>query len=474
MAIKELVRLIRAGKINGISCNSRAVKKGSIFVAVKGEKEDGSKFIDEAIAKGAKVIVCEPGLKKKVKAGLLVVKVKDTRLAVARLASEFYKNPSKELKVVGVTGTNGKTTVTYILESILKAAGFKAGVIGTINYRFNNIMLQAKNTTPGPVELQSILSSMVKEKNSYCAMEVSSHALDQERVRGIDFHSAIFTNITQDHLDYHKTIAKYFLAKARLFKGLFSSSFAVLNYDDKYFLALKKMTKARVITYGLGAKAQVRASDIKYGLSFTDFLLTFPKEEMKIKTPLIGRHNLYNLLAAASWAYQEGIDLRIIKSALEKFSLVPGRLERIESKKGFHVFVDYAHTEDALNNILLALRSLSSGKIITLFGCGGERDKLKRPKMGRVATELSDFAVITNDNPRSEKPESIISDIKRGIKKNNYSVIPDRKAAIRSAIAMAVKGDIVVIAGKGHENYQIIGNVIAHFDDREEARLCLK
>ncbi|HPL82889.1 MAG TPA: Mur ligase family protein, partial [Candidatus Omnitrophota bacterium] len=206
MAIKELVRLIRAGKINGISCNSRAVKKGSIFVAVKGEKEDGSKFIDEAIAKGAKVIVCEPGLKKKVKAGLLVVKVKDTRLAVARLASEFYKNPSQELKVVGVTGTNGKTTVTYILESILKAAGFKAGVIGTINYRFNNIMLQAKNTTPGPVELQSILSSMVKEKNSYCAMEVSSHALDQERVRGIDFHSAIFTNITQDHLDYHKTI----------------------------------------------------------------------------------------------------------------------------------------------------------------------------------------------------------------------------------------------------------------------------
>lgn len=474
MLIKDLVRLIRSNKVNGISCNSKAVENGSLFVAVKGAKEDGSKFIDEAISKGAKIIACEPGLRRNTKAGVTFVEVKDTRLAIAELSSEFYGNPSGKLKVVGVTGTNGKTTVTYILEAILKEAEYNTAVIGTVNYRFKDVLLPAKNTTPGPLELQSMMANMVKEKIDYCAIEVSSHALDQERVLGIHFHSAIFTNLTQDHLDYHKTIGRYFSAKAKLFKGLSARSFAVLNYDDKYFSSLKRMTKAKVITYGLEAKSQVRAVDIKYGLNSMKFLLTFPKGEIGIEARLIGKHNIYNLLAASSWAYQEGIDLEEIKAALERFSFVPGRLERIESKEGFHVFVDYAHTEDALKNILFSLRGLSPKRIITLFGCGGERDKLKRPKMGRVVTELSDFAVITNDNPRSEKPENIISDIIKGIKKKNYSVIPDRRMAIRNVISMATKGDIVVIAGKGHENYQILGKVTAHFDDREEVRLCLK
>jgi len=474
MLIKDLVRLIRSHKISGISCNSKTVKKGTLFVAVKGAKEDGSRFIDEAVSKGAKIIACGSGLRKNIKADVSFVEVKDTRLAIAQLSSEFYGNPSKQLKVVGVTGTNGKTTVTYIIEAILKEAGHKTAVIGTVNYRFKDIVLVAKNTTPGPLELQSMMARMVKEKIDYCAIEVSSHALEQRRVLGIDFHSAIFTNLTQDHLDYHKTIGKYFSAKAKLFKGLSSSSFAVLNYDDKYFSSLRRLTKAKVITYGLGAKSQVRAANIKYGLSSMEFLLSFPKGEVKVKTHLIGRHNLYNLLAAFSWAYQEGIDLKDIKAALEKFSFVPGRLERIECKKGFHVFVDYAHTEDALRNILFSLRGLSPKRIITLFGCGGERDKLKRPKMGRVVTELSDFAVITSDNPRSEKPEKKNKYKKKRIKKDNYSVIPDRKTAIKNAISMANKGDIVVIAGKGHENYQVLGDGVMHFDDREEVRLCLK
>ncbi len=474
MQIEDLIKLIRARKINGISCNSKAVKKGSLFVAVKGAKEDGSRFIDQAISRGAKIIVYGLGLRKNIKRGVSLVKVKDTRLAIAQLSSEFYGNPSEQLKIIGVTGTNGKTTITYILEAILKEAGSKVAVIGTVNYRFKDIILPARNTTPGPLELQSMMASMVKERIDYCAIEVSSHALEQGRVLGINFQSAIFTNLAQDHLDYHKTIGSYFLAKTKLFKGLSPRSFAVLNYDDKYFSSLKKLTKAKVITYGLSVKSQVRAVNIKYGLSSTEFLLFFPKGEMEIKTRLIGKHNLYNLLAAFSWAYQEDIDLKDIKTALEKFSFVPGRLERIECKKGFYVFVDYAHTEDALKNILLFLRGLSPRKIITVFGCGGERDKLKRPKMGRVATELSDFVVITDDNPRSEKSENIISDIKKGTKKDNYSVFPARKAAIKNAISMAVKGDIVVIAGKGHEDYQVLGDGVIHFDDREEVRLCLK
>lgn len=474
MRIEDLVKLIRECKIKGISCNSKTVKKGSVFVAVKGAKEDGSRFIDQAISKGAKIIVCKRGLRKKIKADVPLVEVKDTRLAIARLSAEFYANPSKRLKVIGITGTNGKTTITYILEAILKEAGLEPGVIGTVNYRFKGIVLPAKNTTPGPLELQSIMREMVKADVDYCAMEVSSHALEQERVKGINFHSAIFTNLTQDHLDYHKTMGRYFLAKARLFKGLSSSSFAVLNYDDKYFSSLKRITKVRVVTYGLKAGAQIRATNIKYGLSSTEFLLSFPKGELKMETHLIGRHNLYNLLAAFSWAHQEGIVLKDIKTALERFSFVPGRLEKIECKKGFSVFVDYAHTDDALKNILISLRALSPKRIITLFGCGGDRDKLKRPKMGKVATELSDFVVLTSDNPRSEKPEDIIKDIKSGIEKNNYSVLSDRKEAIKKVISMAIKGDILVIAGKGHENYQVIGDNIIHFDDREEVRLCLK
>jgi UDP-N-acetylmuramyl-tripeptide synthetase len=378
------------------------------------------------------------------------------------------------MKVLGVTGTNGKTTVTYLLEAMIKKEGLSPGVIGTVNYRFAKTVIPADNTTPGPLKLQAILRRMADAGVDYAAMEVSSHALDQERVAGIPFHSAIFTNLTQDHLDYHLTMSRYFQAKAKLFKGLKGKAFAVLNYDDKYYRFLNSLLKVKSISYGLHPKAQVRAADIKYTVAGTQFTLIFPAGVVRIKTALIGRHNVYNILAAFSWGIKEGMSIKKMKSAIEDFKAVPGRLERIASRAGFSVFVDYAHTDDALKNALFSLRELSPRRIITVFGCGGERDRLKRPKMGRVVTQLSDFALITNDNPRCEDPAKIAKEIVSGIEKNNFRVCLDRGMAIRAALSMAGRGDIVLIAGKGHEAYQVLKKKAVHFDDREEARLCLK
>ncbi len=474
MRIEELIRIIEKRRVIGITDKSGSVRKDFIFVAVKGAKVDASRFINKAIENGAKFVVCDSKAKTANSKPVSFVKVKDTRRALSELAACFYKNPSENLKVIGVTGTNGKTTVTYLLEALLKELKVTAGVIGTINYRFRNKIIPAKNTTPGSLEIQSMLGGMLKDGARYVAMEVSSHALDQKRVSNIDFHSAIFTNLTQDHLDYHKNFKNYFAAKSKLFKEISSESFVVINNDDKYSRKLKEITPARIITYGIDNKADVQAKDVRFDVGRTEFNLLFSGRKIKIKANLIGKHNVYNMLAAAAWGIKEGIPLEVIKSALEKFSQVPGRLERIRSKNGFYVFVDYAHTDDALKNVLSALRQLSPSRIIALFGCGGERDKLKRPKMGKVVTELADFAVITSDNPRSEKPENIIRDILKGIKKNNYCVVPQRREAIKNALALARPGDIVLLAGKGHENYQIINGARLHFDDREEVRRCLK
>ncbi len=474
MKLEETIKLIKSGKAKGVSCNSKAVSKGFIFIAVKGARVDGSRFIDGAIRRGAIAVVCHSQVKRISRKDIPLVKVNDTRLAAASLAAEFYNNPSRRLKVIGITGTCGKTTVAYILEAIIHKSGFRPAVIGTVNYRFNKIVVPSKNTTPGPVELQSLMNNMVKERIDYSATEVSSHALDQGRVLRIDFHSAIFTNLTQDHLDYHRNLSSYFYAKAKLFKGLSAKAFAVLNQDDKHYSLLKKITRAEVITYGLGASAQVRAEKIIYGLKSTKFTLLFPGGRLRIEARLIGRHNIYNILAAFAWGLKEGLPLDKIKEAIENFSFAPGRLEPVKCGMGFYIFVDYAHTEDALRNTLQSLRSLSLKRIITVFGCGGERDTLKRPKMGKVASELSDFVIITNDNPRSENPEGIIKDITAGIKKDNYSVIYNRKEAIKSALTMSKKGDIVLVAGKGHEKYQILKNKVVRFDDREEIARCLK
>ncbi|MBM3244289.1 MAG: UDP-N-acetylmuramoyl-L-alanyl-D-glutamate--2,6-diaminopimelate ligase [Candidatus Omnitrophica bacterium] len=461
-------------EIKGISSDSKKTSCGYIFVAVKGACFDGHRFIKEAVDNGASVILAEKPRQAGYCHNVPVLPVKDSRSVLARLASVFYGRPSDKLKIIGITGTNGKTTVTYLIEALLRNAKKKTGVIGTINYRFNGKIIPSVNTTPGPLELQPMFKGMLDSKAEYLVMEVSSHALDQKRVEGIKFQSAIFTNLTGDHLDYHGSFSNYFHAKAKLFRALPGSSAAIINIDDPYANKLINMTKARVITYGIKNKANIMAGGIKSGPRYTEFILSWGKNKLQVKSPLIGRHNIYNILAAASFALEEGLRPALIKSALEKFVAAPGRLERIDSGRDFSCFVDYAHTHDALKNVIVALREISRNKIIVVFGCGGDRDKLKRPLMGKVATELADFSVITNDNPRSENPRKIISDIERGIRKDNFCVVLDRKKAIKKAISLAAKGDVILVAGKGHEVYQVLGDKKIHFDDREAVRECLR
>jgi len=467
--------------VRGVSCNSGEVQDGFIFVAIRGTHEDGHKFIDEAIRKGAKAVVVQGSGFPSTSLGtgrvqgsgkISFIIVEDTRQALAKLAAEFSGRPSRKIKVIGVTGTNGKTTVTYLIEAILQEAGFSPGVIGTVNYRFKDKIIPSKNTTPGPVEIQSLLADMARDGLEYALMEVSSHALDQERIGEIAFHSAIFTNLTQDHLDYHHNLENYFQAKTKLFKNLLPESFAIVNNDDAYADRLKGLTRAKVITYGIERNCDISAENIRSDIAHSEFSV-LGRKDLAMTSHLIGRHNIYNMLASIAWALSEGIKPEIIKSAIQKFSLVPGRMEQITCP-GFYIFVDYAHTEDALNNALRTLRPFSQGRLIVVFGCGGERDKTKRPKMGYTVTELADYAVITNDNPRSEDPQEIINDIKKGIQKENFCVIPERLQAIKESLAMAHSGDIVLIAGKGHEDYQILNNRREHFDDREAVRECLK
>jgi len=462
-------------KIKGIVCNSKAVKKGFAFVAIRGARQDGGCFIKEALGNGASVVVTQENITKiKIPDDVKIIKVKDCRRFLAEACAEFYCRPSDHLKVVGITGTNGKTTISYLIEAISRESGYGCGVIGTVNYRFNGKKIPAKNTTPGAVELQGLLAKMRLQRIKYCAMEVSSHALDQERVLGIKFSQAIFTNLTQDHLDYHKNIKNYFLAKAKLFRALPSSGAAIINNDDKYSRLLKQIIRCRLISYGIKNKSTVMAKDIDSGIKGAEFTLIAPGINTRIKTRLIGRYNIYNILAAVSWGISENLRLKDIKSAIEKFKNVPGRLEKLNCGSGNNIFVDYAHTPDALFNVISALRPLVPGRVIVIFGCGGERDKLKRPKMGRIVTDLADYAIITDDNPRSEDPLDIIKDIRAGIRKDNYLVIPDRFKAIKAALKLIKKDDCLIIAGKGHEDYQVLKNKVLHFSDQEVARKCLR
>lgn len=470
----NLLSLIPGG-IKGVACDSQAVKKDFIFVALKGSRVDGHGFIPEAIRRGAKAVICQsPAIAAEPSGKVKFIKVRDTRQALAKVAAEFYAFPCGALKVVGVTGTNGKTTVTYLLEAVLKKARCNPAVVGTVNYRYRDKIIPAKNTTPGPLELQSLLAGMRDAAVDYALVEVSSHALDQGRTGGVEFHSAVFTNITRDHLDYHRTRENYFRAKLRLFKGLGRKAFAVVNRDDPYAGRILKSTPARPVTYGIRRKADFTACGLRLSARGTEFTLSYGRRRALLKTPLIGRHNLYNILAASAWAIEEGVGLTALSRALADFSCVPGRLERIACERGFEVFVDYAHTDDALSNVIRALRQVSSGRLIVLFGCGGERDRGKRPKMGRVATELADYAVITSDNPRSEDPKEIIGQVLRGVKKDNFQVEPDRCEAIRRALSLARPGDVVLLAGKGHENYQVLKDRTIDFDDAQKARECLR
>jgi UDP-N-acetylmuramoyl-L-alanyl-D-glutamate--2,6-diaminopimelate ligase len=462
-------------KIKGITCNSKAVKKGFVFVAIKGARQDGSCFIREAIANGAGVVVIQKNTRKiEILQGVKLLRVDDDCKFLAEVSAEFYGHPSDGVKVVGITGTNGKTTISYLIEAIARESGCGCGVIGTINYRFKGNKISAKNTTPGPVELQGLLAKMCAQKIKYCAIEVSSHALDQERVLGINFRRAIFTNLTQDHLDYHKNFKNYFLAKAKLFRMLNPGAVAIINNDDKYGRRIKDLISSRCISYGIKSKSTVMAKQIDSAIWGVRFTLIAPGINTRIKTQLIGLHNIYNILAAVSWGISEGLPINRIKSAIERFKNVPGRLERVNCNKRLNVFVDYAHTPDALFNVINALRPLVAGRIIVVFGCGGERDKLKRPIMGKIVTQLADYAIISSDNPRSENPLRIIKDIRRGICKDNYCVIPDRFKAIKEALRLTKGDDCLVIAGKGHEQYQVLKKRVLHFSDRKVVQQCLR
>ncbi len=486
MNLKELIKSISAEggnsleldfPVKGISCDSRRTGRDFVFVAIKGVKADGNKYIEEALNNGARCVVLEgegKGFRSKEAGKAAIIKVKDDRKALAGLACAFYGNPSSKIKVIGVTGTNGKTTITYLIEAVLKECGLAPGVIGTVNCRFGDKVMAVQNTTPGPLELQSMLCQMQESGVTTAVMEVSSHALEQSRTEKINFSGAIFTNLTQDHLDYHKDMEDYFLAKSKLFLGLNNRAYAIVNSDDLSGVRLKKLCRCKVISYGMDGECDIRAEGLKLGVSSSEFSIRSGNSPERLKIKLIGRHNVYNVLAAFAWAKSEGLDIGKVKKALESFELVPGRLEKIESGKNFNVFVDYAHTEDALKNVLGALRQISQERIIIVFGCGGDRDRTKRPKMGKAATELADYAIITNDNPRTEPPEEIFREIKSGISKDNYRVIPDRLEAIKESLALAKKGDIVLVAGKGHEDYQVLKDKTLRFDDREAVRQCLR
>ncbi|HOW34817.1 MAG TPA: UDP-N-acetylmuramoyl-L-alanyl-D-glutamate--2,6-diaminopimelate ligase [Candidatus Omnitrophota bacterium] len=469
----ELPECFAALSVESISCDSRDIQKNSLFVAVKGPISDGADFVVSAISKGAKIIAKEKGRGDTddfANKDVCILIVKDSKKFLRDVLMRFYGDPSQKVRTIGITGTNGKTTISYLFESILRQAGKKCTVIGTVNYRLGGKVIPSKNTTPGIVDNQRYLSEMAREGIDYCVMEVSSHALDQGRVDAIDFKVGVFTNLTGDHLDYHKTMEEYFTAKALLFSRLSKDSCAVINIDDEYGVRLLPMTRANSITYALNHKADVTAENIVLNFSQTAFTLKTPQGRIPIQTKLIGRHNIYNILSAAAGCFGEGISLEGIRDGIENLSVVPGRLEQVVCGQDFNVFVDYAHTEDALKNVLTNLRAVSKAKIIVVFGCGGDRDKTKRPKMGRVAGRLADWCILTSDNPRSEDPQSILEQVTSGFQERNYEVISDREAAIKKALISAKKGDIVLIAGKGHETYQIFKDKTIDFDDREVVR----
>ncbi|MDP3730446.1 MAG: UDP-N-acetylmuramoyl-L-alanyl-D-glutamate--2,6-diaminopimelate ligase [Candidatus Omnitrophota bacterium] len=461
--------------VKRITNDSRRVGRNDLFIALRGYNVDGYKFIGTAIKKGAGVIVSEKDFD--APEGVTKIMVKDTRSAAPLIAANFYGNPSEKLRITGVTGTNGKTTITYIMENILKEAGRPSGVIGTINYRIGKKQFPSKNTTPGPFELTALLDRMLKASVKDVLMEVSSHSLDQGRVDRVLFDVGIFTNITKEHLDYHKTVKKYFDAKAKLFGKLKKHAVAVLNNDDRMVSDLRALIKGTVLTYGLDKRADIAASGIRLSVDSTSFSIKTPKGSFAVSTKLIGRHNISNILASTAAAIALKIPLGAIKKGIESFRAVPGRLELIDVGQEFRVFVDYAHTEDALHNVLSLLREVVPDRnIITVFGCGGNRDSAKRPLMGNAACRLSDSVIVTSDNPRFEDPSAIISQIESGIrgKFSNYDLVENRREAINKALRMASKGDVVVIAGKGHEKYQIMKERAVPFDDCAVAKSILK
>ena len=486
-------------EIEGIAYHSHRVRKGFLFAALRGMEADGHQFIGKAIERGAEAVLLE---QEREIGNRTMILVPNSRQALARISSNFYGNPSSQVKLIGITGTNGKTTTTYLLESILKKAGCAVGVIGTVNYRYGEKRTSAPNTTPESLDLQRILWEMTGEGITHVIMEVSSHGLDLDRVFGCQFDSVIFTNFTSDHLDYHKTLRQYFESKKKLFSDSLMNSlkdrrFAVTNHDDPRGEEIVEGINLPIIRYGLSPSSDISADQLASTFDGLSFRIRTPKGEFSIHSKLIGGFNLHNILAATAAGMAMDLPLETLKDGVEGLDGVPGRFEKVENQRGIRVIVDYAHTHDALERVLLGLKSIlesspqSDGKVITVFGCGGDRDRTKRPLMGEVAGRYSDLSILTSDNPRTEDPFAIIEEVEKGLKslpleewhqgeigawrlKKGYLKIPDRREAIQMAIHLAQPLDTVLIAGKGHEDYQIIGRERFPFDDRIEARKALE
>jgi UDP-N-acetylmuramoyl-L-alanyl-D-glutamate--2,6-diaminopimelate ligase len=480
--------------VESIAYDSRRVQRDGLFVALRGEKSDGHDFISQAIEKGATVIVAERAEKN---SRATFVLVENTRTAMADLAARFFNYPARKLKMAGITGTNGKTTTTFLIKHICEKAGLRCGLLGTVRYEIGERVLPAARTTPESLDLQELLAQIRDAGCRAAAMEVSSHALAQERVRDIEWDAAVFTNLTQDHLDYHGTMENYFKAKASLFEQLARQErkkkpIAIINIDDRYGQKLvakidspsrnaspartsgAEGNKVSIVTFGTGLKADFRASNYRMEFGGTSYQLDARGKSYLVRVPLIGRFNVANSLAALAAANALGVGLREAVLSLAKSPQVPGRLEMVPAKRQFQVFVDYAHTPDALLNVIKTLRELNPARLIVVFGCGGNRDREKRPLMGQVVDQNADYAIITSDNPRKEDPDAIIADVEKGFRGDHLEKNADRAAAISRAIALAQSRDIVLIAGKGHENYQEFADHTVPFEDNQVARRAIE
>src|ERR1700682_78307 len=464
--------------VESIAYDSRRVQRNGLFVALRGEKNDGHEFIGQAIENGASVIVAEREEKNPRATCLLV---ENTRTALADLAATFYGQPARRLKLAAVTGTNGKTTTTFLIKHVCEKAGLRCGLIGTVRYEIGERVLPAPRTTPESLDLQELLAQMANAGCRAAAMEVSSHALAQERIRGLPWAVAVFPNLTQDHLDYHGTMENYFESKAKLFTQLAQQQkkrkpVAVVNMDDRYGEQLLDRIdkKISVVTFGMGVRADFRASNYRMEFGGTSYQLDARGKSYLVRLPLIGRFNVANSMAALAAANAVGVGLREAVLSLSKSPQVPGRLESVPAKRQFQVFVDYAHTPDALLNVLKTLRELEPARLIVIFGCGGDRDRQKRPLMAEGEDRHAGFAIITSDNPRKEDPNAIIAEVEKGFRSNRYEKVPDRAEAIKRAIELAQPRDIVLIAGKGHENYQEFADHTVPFDDMQVARRALE
>ena len=463
--------------IKGLCHDSRLVEAGSLFICTKGSKVDGHHFLKQAAEKGAVAVIVQDIPDEKY--NLTIVQVPEVSKVIKEIAGVFYGFPDRNLQLIGVVGTNGKTTTTYLIKSILEAAGKKVGLIGTIANLINGQPVGShSNTTPGILELQQIFAQMVRDGVEYVVMEVSSHSIAQERITGLSFRCGIFTNITQDHLDYHRTFEEYLRVKSKFFVDLPSTSWAVINNDDHHAERIIDKISAKLITYGIEHPSEVQADQIKITIDGSSFTVITPRGSIAINLNITSLCNIYNSLGALTAGLALGIDLLSIKRGLEAVAGIPGRFQSVPEAKEFKVFIDYAHTPDGLENVLITGRKLATKRLIVVFGCGGDRDRTKRPIMGSIAARLADLTVLTSDNPRTEEPDQIIREIEKGFVETNaaakHLIEVDRAIAIKKAIALAEAGDQIWIVGKGHEDYQEFAGYRIHFDDREIARAALE